>query len=210
MKVNFSFDTPSARSYKPRPRHGGLMADKRSSEAGEQGEEEKRAESSESSGPRARAKGLWQGIESFIKTLPLKNLPLTNLPITNLPLSEVGDALSRKSREGRIRLDIFLLRREREQLLKDLGAQVLDEVQSNRLTLPAALKVVAEQVREVEERLQEELINLANAQAQDPSKRSSAADEDWDEEEVWRQLQEDSEPESSASDESEEPEGSKD
>lgn len=99
---------------------------------------------------RPEQRGFWQGIEGLLK---------------NLPLGDMSDVVARSSRIGRARLDTFLLRREREQLLRELGRIVADEARTGKLSLPLSALDTWERLLGVEARLAEELRDVANSPA---------------------------------------------
>lgn len=99
---------------------------------------------------RTEQRGFWHGIEGLLKTLPL---------------ADMSDVVTRSSRIGRAKLDTFLLRRERDQLLRELGRIVADEARAGRLNLPLSALDTWERLQGVEVRLAEELRDVAHAPA---------------------------------------------
>lgn len=64
------------------------------------------------------------------------------------------EVVVRSSQAGRLRVDLALLVRDRQQLLATLGAEVLALADEGALELPASLRPLADRLREVELRIQ--------------------------------------------------------
>ncbi len=69
---------------------------------------------------------------------------------------EIKNAIVRSSSAGKAKLDATFLRRQREKLLAELGARVLDAVKAGELDLPEKLAKTAQRVHELEEQIAEQ------------------------------------------------------
>ncbi|HEY7957564.1 MAG: hypothetical protein ACHQ17_02045 [Polyangia bacterium] len=69
-------------------------------------------------------------------------------------LDTLREVVVRSSQAGRLRVDLALLARQKQQLLATLGAEVIALADEGSLALPATLRQLADRVREVELRIQ--------------------------------------------------------
>jgi hypothetical protein len=72
-------------------------------------------------------------------------------------LDTLREVVLRSSQSGRLRVDVALLQRERQQLLGDLGLHVAALVDSGKLELPEDAQALYEQIRDLETRIQSDL-----------------------------------------------------
>jgi hypothetical protein len=72
-------------------------------------------------------------------------------------LDTLREVVVRSSQSGRLRVDVALLQRERQQLLGDLGLHVAALVDSGKLELPEDAQALYEQIRDLETRIQSDL-----------------------------------------------------
>lgn len=72
-------------------------------------------------------------------------------------LDTLREVVVRSSQSGRLRVDVALLQRERQQLLGDLGLHVAALVDSGKLELPEDAQAIYEQIRDLETRIQSDL-----------------------------------------------------
>lgn len=69
---------------------------------------------------------------------------------------EIKNAIVRSSTAGKAKLDATFLRRQRDKLLAELGARVLDAAREGELTLPDKLSSTAQRIQELEEQIREQ------------------------------------------------------
>lgn len=69
---------------------------------------------------------------------------------------EIKNAIVRSSTAGKAKLDATFLRRQRDKLLSELGARVLDAARDGEITLPEKLASTAQRVQEIEEQIREQ------------------------------------------------------
>lgn len=81
-------------------------------------------------------------------------------------LEEVRQAVVRSSQMGKIKMDATFLRRERDQLLRELGAGVYALVKAGSFALPEALAPTIARIGELEEGLAEQERELAEVEAE--------------------------------------------
>jgi hypothetical protein len=67
------------------------------------------------------------------------------------------EVVVRSSQSGRLRVDVALLQRERQQLLTDLGLHVAALVDAGKLELPEDAQAIHDQIRDLETRIQSDL-----------------------------------------------------
>lgn len=72
-------------------------------------------------------------------------------------LDTLREVVVRSSQSGRLRVDVALLQRERQQLLADLGLHVAALVDAGKLELPEDAQAIHDQIRELETRIQSDL-----------------------------------------------------
>jgi hypothetical protein len=68
-------------------------------------------------------------------------------------LDTLREVVVRSSQSGRLRVDLALLQREKQQLLEALGAQVAQLLEAGKLEVPSAVRTTYERLRDLEERL---------------------------------------------------------
>ncbi len=68
-------------------------------------------------------------------------------------LETLREVVVRSSQTGRLRVDLALLGRERQQLLADLGLKVARLVDDGALTVPHGVRVLCDRLRDVEGRI---------------------------------------------------------
>jgi hypothetical protein len=71
-------------------------------------------------------------------------------------LGTLKEVVVRSTESGRLRVDVALLAREKQQLLESLGRQVLALVDAGKLEVPPGIEAICEQVRRTDARLQAE------------------------------------------------------
>lgn len=69
---------------------------------------------------------------------------------------EIKNAIVRSSSAGKAKLDATFLRRQRDKLLADLGAKVLEAEASGELTLPEGLRATTKRIQELDEQIAEQ------------------------------------------------------
>ena len=69
-------------------------------------------------------------------------------------LDTLREVVVRSSQSGRLRVDLALLQRERQQLLSSLGEQVAALIEEGTLEVPEELRQAVERIRDVEGRIQ--------------------------------------------------------
>jgi hypothetical protein len=68
-------------------------------------------------------------------------------------LDTLREVVVRSSQSGKLRVDLALLRRERQQMLEQLGAEVARLVEEGALEVPEELRAACERIREVQTRI---------------------------------------------------------
>lgn len=68
-------------------------------------------------------------------------------------LDTLREVVVRSSQEGKLRVDLALLARQKQQLLARLGAQVVSLAEEGALELPDSLRYLCEQVKDVDARM---------------------------------------------------------
>ena len=69
---------------------------------------------------------------------------------------EIKNAIVRSSSAGKAKLDATFLRRQRERLLIELGAEVFEAAEQGEVRLPDRARNIATRVREVEAQIKEQ------------------------------------------------------
>lgn len=69
---------------------------------------------------------------------------------------EIKNAIVRSSTAGKAKLDATFLKRQRDKLLGELGARVLEATEAGTLTLPEALRSTADRIHELEEQIKDQ------------------------------------------------------
>jgi hypothetical protein len=69
---------------------------------------------------------------------------------------EIKNAIVRSSSAGKAKLDATFLRRQRERLLIELGAQVMEAAEQGEVRLPERVQNIATRVRELEAQIEEQ------------------------------------------------------
>jgi hypothetical protein len=75
-------------------------------------------------------------------------------------LDTLREVVVRSSQSGRLRVDLALLSREKQQLLEALGAQVAQLIEARKLEVPSAVRDTYERLRELEERLRVDAVKV--------------------------------------------------
>src|SRR5437763_8167901 len=70
------------------------------------------------------------------------------------------EVVVRSSQTGRLRVDLALLGRERQQLLAELGLKVARLIERGELEVPEALQLVFERLRNVESRIKADSVKV--------------------------------------------------
>lgn len=68
-------------------------------------------------------------------------------------LDTFREVVVRSSQQGKLRVDLALLAREKQQLLAQLGEQIVPLVESGTLAVPDSVRYTCEQVRELDARM---------------------------------------------------------
>jgi hypothetical protein len=95
------------------------------------------------------------------------------------------EVVVRSSQTGRLRVDLALLGRERQQLLAELGQKVAHLLEADALEVPEEVRVIWERLRDVEGRIQADSVNLHDnafgaSRGYEPEAGSFAGDHDGD------------------------------
>jgi hypothetical protein len=70
------------------------------------------------------------------------------------------EVVVRSSQTGRLRVDLALLGRERQQLLAELGLKVARLIENEELQVPDAVRLVFERLRDVESRIKADSVKV--------------------------------------------------
>ncbi len=81
-------------------------------------------------------------------------------------LDEVKNVVVRSSQIGKIKIDSTFVRRDRDQLARDLGLRLLELVAQGTLELPEELVPLAAKIREYESELKEQEREIAEVEAE--------------------------------------------
>lgn len=114
----------------------------------------------------------WKGLEGLWKT------SVSQLgDEMKVAFDDVRDAVSRSSRVGRARIDVFLLRREQERLYADLGHRLTKLIREGEIELPEHARGTWERILELEQRLAEDTGLEEEGEAEAGREAEPAADE---------------------------------
>jgi hypothetical protein len=69
-------------------------------------------------------------------------------------LDTLREVVVRSSQSGRLRVDLALLQRERQQLYRELGMKVADLIEEGTIEAPDELRRAVERIRDVEARIE--------------------------------------------------------
>ena len=70
------------------------------------------------------------------------------------------EVVVRSSQTGRLRVDLALLGRERQQLLAELGLKVARLIENGELEVPEAVRLVFDRLRDVESRIKADSVKV--------------------------------------------------
>src|SRR5262245_1053963 len=70
------------------------------------------------------------------------------------------EVVVRSSQTGRLRVDLALLGRERQQLLAELGLKVARLIEAEELEVPEAVRLVFDRLRDVESRIKADSVKV--------------------------------------------------
>jgi len=90
-------------------------------------------------------------------------------------LERIRDAVVRSSQIGKIKLDSTFLRRERDELLRELGAGVYSLARAGTVKLPSSFDAVLERIDRLDQGIADQERELAVVEAEPRATRKAAA-----------------------------------